>query len=139
MRISDWRSDVCSSDLRRRRRAAGGGDTARGAFAARPVLSGPMARRGDWRRGRNIIASPTTVVAGLDPAIHFATRRGLCKRRKWILVSSTRMTEEWVEPPLSRAPLALAAALQDRKSVVSGHGVSLRLDLGCRLIIKKTK
>src|SRR3546814_5162209 len=70
MRISDWRSDVCSSDLRRRRRAAGGGDTARGAFAARPVLSGPMARRGDWRRGRNIIASPTTVVAGLDPAIH---------------------------------------------------------------------
>src|SRR3546814_13022673 len=72
-----------------------------------------MARRGDWRRGRNIIASPTTVVAGLDPAIHFATRRGLCKRRKWILVSSTRMTEEWVEPPLSRAPLALAEALQE--------------------------
>src|SRR3546814_1586508 len=75
-----------------------------------------MARRGDWRRGRNIIASPTTVVAGLDPAIHFATRRGLCKRRKWILVSNTRMTEEWVEPPLSRAPLALAEALQEGRS-----------------------
>src|SRR3546814_11923328 len=96
---------------RRRRRAAGGGDTARGAFAARPVLSGPMARRGDWRRGRNIIASPTTVVAGLAPDLHLANRRGLCNRRHWILASSTRMTEESVESTQRPAPQHPAEAL----------------------------
>src|SRR3546814_14161379 len=90
MRISDWSSDVCSSDLPRRRcrgtapgdrRRTGGGSPyrARGAYAD--------ADRRPWRCG------------------------------------------EWTPPS---PDLRL-----DRKSVVSGKSVSVRVDLGGRRIIKK--
>src|SRR3546814_19868455 len=89
MRISDWSSDVCSSDLpglrlRHRPRAADA-DAGSGAAA-----------RGD-RRG----AADGAILPALAPQ-----RRGRC---------------------------ALPA---DRKSVVSGKSVSVRVDLGGRRIIK---
>src|SRR3546814_16932642 len=84
MRISDWSSDVCSSDLLLPDRADGRGGAAHQA-AVRPAL---CRGGGDRRRA--------------DDA--------LCAVRR-----------------------------QDRKSVVSGKSVSVRVDLGGRRIIKKKK
>src|SRR3546814_14169364 len=47
MRISDWSSDVCSSDLRLRRVAEG----------ARPALGDPRLRGGRWTRARRRAAT----------------------------------------------------------------------------------
>src|SRR3546814_14036413 len=90
MRISDWSSDVCSSDLRPDRADLG---------ALGPA--GPGGRRG--QRGR----------------------AALCLRRRAAVAA---------QPDLDlREP---ADALADRKSVVSGKSVSVRVDLGGRRIIK---
>src|SRR3546814_12744583 len=89
MRISDWSSDVCSSDLcgaARRERAGRAGDAAGGGAAAH-------LRRG-IDRGR---AGRGQAARGGQPA----------------------------------------AAGGDRKSVVEGKSVSVRVDLGGRRIIKK--
>src|SRR3546814_15216616 len=90
MRISDWSSDVCSSDLPRQCAA-----------------SGPGGRRQHRRHYRAVRS-----------ARHPASRRGL--RRA-----------------LHRSQSLLAVT--DRKSVVSGKSVSVRVDLGGRRIIKKKK
>src|SRR3546814_19831985 len=86
MRISDWSSDVCSSDLR----AAEGADGARAGAD----------RRAD-RRG--VGAEPVL------PAVHEVPRRGTGSRSQGA----------------------------DRKSVVKGKRVSVRVDLGGRRILKK--
>src|SRR3546814_20448415 len=109
MRISDWSSDVCSSDLDglprlgARRPAPGGGRNERAAApdggdaAFRPVQPWPPdLRRAEARRHR----------AAVRPA---------------------------VRPPRRRR------GLSDRKSVVSGKSVSVRVDLGGRRIIKNKK
>src|SRR3546814_19323936 len=111
MRISDWSSDVCSSDLisksGRTARALGPGNKCRDdsleddrqlATRCFPELSlsgwsGPEARPGD------------EVMVG-DAIDDLAD---------------------------------ISAALRDRKSVVKGKSVSVRVDLGVRRIIKKTK
>src|SRR3546814_11910487 len=92
MRISDWSSDVCSSDL-----ADGCRD-----FSLRDVP--PVAQSPPYRHG------------------HARTRRqrGDPRRR--------------AEPPDRRR-----AGLRDRKSVVEGKSVPVRVDLGGRRIIKKKK
>src|SRR3546814_13232258 len=84
MRISDWSSDVCSSDLRGR----GGLRRALFLYAVGPRGRGAGARRGRRRRARR------------DDG-----------------------------PGLRK----------DRKSVVEGKSVSVRVDLGGRRIIKKKK
>src|SRR3546814_20827943 len=79
MRISDWSSDVCSSDL----------------IAAAPA------------------GTPDHLVAQAireHPAMVGGTRRDVTR---------------------------LARAIPDRKSVVSGKSVSVRVDIGCRRIINK--
>src|SRR3546814_11586914 len=106
MRISDWSSDVCSSDLNRR---IGGLDG-----TGRPGL----VRSGLARGGSAHVHS-----APLRHARHHAAG--------------------------SRSDRSLARGLQfkrgkarsgiDRKSVVSGKSVSVRVDLGGRRIIKKKK
>src|SRR3546814_11785666 len=88
MRISDWSSDVCSSDLRRRGRL--GPDR-------RPRLAALLCQLGGGLDGRFV-------------------RRG----------AATELVERGDPRP-------------DRKSVVSGKSVSVRVDLGGRRIIKKKK
>src|SRR3546814_19388762 len=90
MRISDWSSDVCSSDLLRH-----------DAIVAREVEARVrIARDADEARHQRI-----------------AERTGDIDRRF----------------------LAVERAIADRKSVVSGKSVSVRVDLGGRRIIKKKK
>src|SRR3546814_13249031 len=84
MRISDWSSDVCSSDL--------------DVLAWQPLPPFARAQRVGRRR--------------LHPAAE-RSHRGLSARH-------------------------LQLPVEDRKSVVSGKSVSVRVDLGGRRIIKKT-
>src|SRR3546814_17687761 len=90
MRISDWSSDVCSSDLQR------------------VVRHGLRAQRGVLA-GRGAGGRPLRRLAG----------RGLFRRVD-------------VQPGDRRQQ-------GDRKSVVEGKSVSVRVDLGGRRIIKKKK
>src|SRR3546814_17168113 len=98
MRISDWSSDVCSSDL-------GAAVIARAnAFLdeAVPLASGTWA---DWQGGQLTLADPAQWV-GSKPG-------GLLLRKNGLHIEL------------------------DRKSVVEGTNVAVRVDLGCRRIIKK--
>src|SRR3546814_16909099 len=90
MRISDWSSDVCSSDL------------ARG-------IAEPRSRAGARRR-------------------HARHRDGPLR----VLLSGSAAATD-------RCGTGQTRALLDRKSVVEGKGVSERVDLGGRRIIKKKK
>src|SRR3546814_18828031 len=101
MRISDWSSDVCSSDLQRIhrvyhvRRQAGG--------------FGPL-------RGRRHSSGP-----GSEPLVIGDIAMSITAERKTALVQEYGTHEG------------------DRKSVVWGKRVSVRLDLGGRRIFKKNK
>src|SRR3546814_11277660 len=95
MRISDWSSDVCSSDLISRRRQRDG----------KPLLYRPAPQ---YARGR-----------GRAPLLGgYARARAALRSRRDVF------------RPVERHD-------PDRKSVVKGKGVSVRLDLGCTRIIKK--
>src|SRR3546814_11103493 len=92
MRISDWSSDVCSSDLAVER------------------FGGEQMERGDGGVAR----------ADIDPAR--VERVGEPARARYV-----------ARPHGRRQPV------RDRKSVVEGKSVSVRVDLGGRRIIKKKK
>src|SRR3546814_8958630 len=89
MRISDWSSDVCSSDLNP-------ADFLRHAFARHG--------RGDGREGNQ--PDYGTAAVAISPC-RAAIRRGIAAKLRW----------------------------EDRKSVVEGKSVSVRVDLGGRRII----
>src|SRR3546814_19865031 len=93
MRISDWSSDVCSSDLAAVFPFSGGGG------------AGGAPRDGRHRRQRG----------GAERLCPRANRRGIER---------------------SRGSAVGVAGCVDRKSVVSGKSVSVRVDLGVRRIIK---
>src|SRR3546814_16697613 len=101
MRISDWSSDVCSSDLLRIKRGAH--PQAAGIDAVRAVL-GLFAETVDQPAPHRLDEIATDAIELAQPLAHRAERLGI-----------------------------------DRKSVVSGKGVSVRVDLGGRRIIKKKK
>src|SRR3546814_13062276 len=103
MRISDWSSDVCSSDLLGGRAAGGSGS------ALRPADN----------------AQHSTGKRRLTPQALLARSVGRPLRRRHSPPSPGR-----------RHP---CVADRDRKSVVSGKSVSVRVDLGGRRIIKKKK
>src|SRR3546814_18847136 len=88
MRISDWSSDVCSSDL-----VTSAASLARLTLAA--VTPGTFS---------SAFSTRPTQEAQVMPSI--------CRRKRW-------------------------SGTLDRKSVVSGKSVSVRVDLGGRRIIKK--
>src|SRR3546814_13385237 len=105
MRISDWSSDVCSSDLK-------------------------------------------TPCALADDLVDFRLRNAAEIARNNVV----RMREAGFRVRIVRRPHDVAAARfvaqqdadavvdeRDRKSVVEGKSVSVRVDLGCRRIIKKKK
>src|SRR3546814_18348839 len=108
MRISDWSSDVCSSDLRIE------------ADAVQDPLSSARAPQQEWLgplRSRRAAES--------HPG-------GRCSARTdGQPASGTR--QPFPEIAQRYAP----AEAKDRKSVVSGKSVSVRVDLGGRRIIKK--
>src|SRR3546814_19793842 len=110
MRISDWSSDVCSSDL-----AAG--------TTSKPTTSWPALAR--LRAiGRPMLPRPRNpmraIAASPIPAILVAFR-------------PYRIPAGAGNPALPAAQ----AKVRDRKSVVSGKRVSVRVDLGGGRIIKK--
>src|SRR3546814_16739199 len=98
MRISDWSSDVCSSDLRKQ-----------GLRVGRRMIHGRGDEADDARVRR---AEP---VGARDNRLGYGT-----------LFGGRRRTAD---------ALGLAG---DRKRVVLGQSVSVRVDLGGRRIIKKT-
>src|SRR3546814_12728510 len=96
MRISDWSSDVCSSDL--------------------------ACRSTDLRSLEGKSGPPAS--SGRTPFCGGSSSLRLCVRRGW--------------GPAVRSHPYCSNAAEDRKSVVSGKSVSVRVDLGGRRIIKKT-
>src|SRR3546814_13229826 len=104
MRISDWSSDVCSSDLLRRRMIEARGLRLQFRFLDQVALAAPE------------IEIPAQVGANLPDPI-FATA---IRRRNVVILGE-----------------ALAHFVADRKSVVSGKSVSVRVVLGGRRLLKK--
>src|SRR3546814_13241486 len=105
MRISDWSSDVCSSDLQHAR--------------MQPVFRHLV---GEARPSFAPACGPSQVV--LAQALPVA---GVGLRDPF---------GEWTPAP-GRFPLQYVFEIRDRKSVVEGKSVSVRVDLGCRRSIKK--
>src|SRR3546814_10937931 len=110
MGISDWSSDVCSSDLLAR------GQGAEGFGQNRAIVE-----------GRQIAEN-----LHLDRAARQARRPEGFERRRG---------QRLDRGPVGRRPAPVAAGEPtDRKSVVSGKGVSVRVDLvGSRSLNKKTQ
>src|SRR3546814_14869921 len=98
MRISDWSSDVCSSDLGQR------------------VL---------WRRGAAHALGPD--------------RHGPAAGARRVGTGKAQAAAFRLLPAVPLAADAARHAGADRKSVVSGKSVSVRVDLGGRRVIKKNK
>src|SRR3546814_11605547 len=114
MRISDWSSDVCSSDLRNRR---GGG----------PALTPAVGAHRHHQR--------VAVDANLDLIDQLALALGPRAGRP---ADRQPNLERTADAHAIEAPDRVAA-LGDRKSVVSGKSVSVRVDIGGRRIMKKKK
>src|SRR3546814_14662965 len=104
MRISDWSSDVCSSDL----------------VAAAPWLAKAFSNPSTGKLKHAAPGTPAVCRAGQVPAAQQPWPLACCR------LPSDRKA---ADPPGCRA----------RKSVVEGKGVSVRVDVGGRRIIKKKK
>src|SRR3546814_18675671 len=104
MRISDWSSDVCSSDL---------------------LASGD--------RGIAQLLRPCQPVVGHAILLPFAEAYSVVAEQ----LARARPGDVVDEQALLDA--ALVEGRQDRKRVVWGKGVSVRVDLGGRRILKKKK
>src|SRR3546814_21023197 len=102
MRISDWSSDVCSSDLARQAEDA-----------AQPETTDASDERPNRRRAPRRAAAPSPQLELTPP----------------------ENAEEEAPKPRRRTRRAQG----DRKSVVEGKSVSVRVDLGGGRIVKKQK
>src|SRR3546814_13806752 len=109
MRISDWSSDVCSSDLQFsvQRTLARSHRTPMVRSVAKPAVEKNVTSRRSSTRLRQL-----------------AARRKTYSRSSWALEASTSPA---------------TAMRTDRKSVVKGTRGSVRVELGGRRIIKKKK
>src|SRR3546814_14890726 len=110
MRISDWSSDVCSSDLAQRHHVVGC------EHRVRP-------RRGGLQLAASAVAGGLVEVALQDPRPCVGQARGQ-------LVAVAAQALGGVE---------VVAGAGDRKSGVEGKSVSVRVDLGGRRIINKKR
>src|SRR3546814_15050562 len=114
MRISDWSSDVCSSDLLDLDRF-GIEDIARDRAEVADAVDEDAVRRVEAAHTDRIAARRIPVLTRIEGADAGAVAQHLGQRRRDLFVE------------------------QDRKSVVSETRVSVRVDLGGRLVIKKQK
>src|SRR3546814_15409878 len=102
MRISDWGSDVCSSDL---------GPVRDDRTTRHRTAAALLRAQGPGRRGARAAA-----LAARKPHRPVAVR---------------------ARETLARSPATAPARLADRKSVVEGKSVSVRVDSGCCRCLKK--
>src|SRR3546814_14755846 len=106
MRISDWSSDVCSSDLKVERKLK--------KFFPTVVSPGLLFREDDLSRSRAF---------------------------EWLIVNQLRAEFFWRDPYKNEVDIVLGekkpVQVEDRKSVVKGKSVSVRVDRGGRGIDKK--
>src|SRR3546814_11061526 len=117
MRISDWSSDVCSSDL------VGAVRNDRPDFVEQVVDRSLCANGG---RFHHIAGPELDCVRAMQSDVERAPDIALRGRRKAC------------EPlHFLQGRRAVIASVKDRKSVVSGKSVSVRVDLGGRRILKK--
>src|SRR3546814_20713935 len=130
MRISDWSSDVCSSDLLTAERVAAAFAKAglpEGVF--QPLhLSHDMTARLVAEDTVDFVAFTGSVAGGL------AVQQALAGR-----FAGCGLELGGKDPAYVRADADLTPAVADRKSVVEGKSVSVRVDLGGRGFIKKKK
>src|SRR3546814_13900313 len=120
MRISDWSSDVCSSDLINRIHV--GGKRREMVAAKTDGRRNPADALEAADLGKNFVAPPLNL---------FEHLLGV-RDRAFGIEPSLRL--EGLVPDCSGLRFEI-----DRKSVVSGKSVSVRVDLGGRRIIKKKK
>src|SRR3546814_13493700 len=106
MRISDWSSDVCSSDLSGDRVVLAVGIE----FRAQPASTALIGQATGVFEFSTLLAIQAYLLGTLAVVLFIA----------------------WLR-------LTLFAATRDRKSVVSGKSVSVRVDFGGRRVIKKKK
>src|SRR3546814_19353097 len=123
MRISDWSSDVCSSDLLRHRRsvkrALAGAASAANSSSRKPIQQD--------RPGKCSLASVAAAHwRAVAPSQH-NTSNSNCLQATG---------ESVMRPELTGSSLG---RVQDRKSVVEGTRESVSVDVGGRRIIKKKK
>src|SRR3546814_19262659 len=129
MRISDWSSDVCSSDLE----------------ISRIV--------GKELKSSGLVMKTTVIRMRTDRVIDMASKRSsnqagsgrMRTTRIAVTPSASAMSPRVsaVTMPAKRAPALpckVALAILDRKSAAEGNSVSVRVDLGgCGIIKKKNK
>src|SRR3546814_15792888 len=117
MRISDWSSDVCSSDLDRPRRGCRRGQRGHARRGRRRAAPRPRRAARQARLGRSLPRCDAQEKSGGEEQVS----------DRYTDKPFLRFVEAWV----------LKAIGQDWKSAVSGKSVSVRVDMGGRGIIKK--
>src|SRR3546814_11230340 len=124
MRISDWSSDVCSSDLGG---FVGGAETA--AFVAHQLHQRDLRVVGEEQMhvARQLVLEEGALLVDQQLGVAVVAHRDR-HVHPWLAGH-----EVGAEPD---AAVRLAVDALDRKSVVSGTSVSVRVDLGGRRIIK---
>src|SRR3546814_13210445 len=145
MRISDWSADVCASDLRR----SGGRDPS--ANAPGGASHGKGGEIGGATFGFRSLCRWCPAVRSLCCGGSGEGRLSVRLRRQVRALPGRRSPGPKDQAHLLREPRGVGVgrgrqgnalrhgAHQDRKSVVEGKSVSVRLDLGGRRIIKKKK
>src|SRR3546814_16591422 len=114
MRISDWSSDVCSSDL----------------------VSTPEATALDlvrYMKQSGGISRVVQIIADLAPQMKVPAFKGALEAQPEITVIQRA---GFILDALGRPPLARCAAEADRKAVVRGTGGEVGVDLGGRGTLK---
>src|SRR3546814_13277367 len=133
MRISDWSSDVCSSDLP--------SDAQRKCDPIRPSLLANLFWRANQSApspGPSMFTRPLSIAA-LSQTAPYDTFLFRSAARP-VLMADTAFVRARIDETLKDEAAAVLDELgltgSDRKSVVKGKGVSVRVDLGGRRNIK---
>src|SRR3546814_15531028 len=132
MRISDWSSDVCSSDLRRRTKRSG---EARSAWLAPRTCAALHA----WLKRAEIAAGPVFRRVHSDGRLGEPLLGQAIARRFKSLAAAAGLEATRVSGHSTRIGMCVDHVAEDRKGVVSGKRGSVRVDLGGRGLIKKKK
>src|SRR3546814_20703760 len=136
MRISDWSSDVCSSDLRRGRHQRRARLYAAKIHREDIEMVGGGAERDRARLGMSSPGNSRRTGRGNDnPADGFPLRSAAFQ----IFASISQAVELGTGYGAPDPGAALSCLLPDRKSVESGKGVAVRVDLRVRRRMKKNK